>query len=106
MPHSSPTTSCLPHLILEAKKFILLSKIFKAKCFSLSSSSTLNLPSQLLGERKKNEDLRNVLKKPRIVLTDRILDEAASEVAEDLEWDQLMKEWNIDCEDIPFLITF
>jgi hypothetical protein len=33
-----------------------------------------------------------------IVLTDPILDEAADEVAEELEWEVILQQWNVDCE--------
>jgi hypothetical protein len=94
-------------IMKEEKESHLICDIVKAKYIASNASPTLELiPSIYQSKRKQSDNKNNLFKKQRIVLTDRILDEAANEVAEELEWDQIMKEWDTQCENIPYLITF
>jgi hypothetical protein len=67
---------------------------------------SLSLPSTKRNRLDPSEEDQNQNTKHFItVFSDPILDEAADEVAEELEWELILQQWNIECENLPCLIN-
>jgi hypothetical protein len=52
-------------------------------------------------EEDQNQNTKHII----TYFSDPILDEAADEVAEELEWELILQQWNIECENFPCLIN-